>query len=145
MGGTLDAAAVAAVAAGASAFAGVSAIGDAAIAALGEASIYDPYGGMVAQPPAQTAMPIQTAMPMQSLLAAQSAIGRPLIDLNDRDACRIFVGSLPFECGDRELRALVDQVPFKPTTQGTSLQECRVLPGKGCGYIKFGSWEAAEE
>merc|ERR1711904_117647 len=97
---------------------------------------------MAAQPPAQT---MQSAMPMQSLLAAQSAIGRPLVDLNDRDACRIFVGSLPFECGDRELRALVDQVPFTPTTQGTSLQECRVLPGKGCGYIKFGSWEAAEQ
>ena len=62
---------------------------------------------MVAQPPAQT---MQSAMPMQSLLAAQSAIGQPLIDFNDRDACRIFVGSLPFESGDRELRALVDQV-----------------------------------
>eukprot|EP00746_Dinoflagellata_sp_MGD_P034711 gnl/MRDRNA2_/MRDRNA2_18295_c0_seq1.p1 gnl/MRDRNA2_/MRDRNA2_18295_c0~~gnl/MRDRNA2_/MRDRNA2_18295_c0_seq1.p1 ORF type:complete len:250 (-),score=57.09 gnl/MRDRNA2_/MRDRNA2_18295_c0_seq1:92-766(-) len=70
---------------------------------------------------------------------------RPDIPFEDRDACRIFVGSLPYECGDAELRALVEQIQFKPTTQGTSLQECRVLPNKGCGYIKFATWEAAEE
>eukprot|EP00746_Dinoflagellata_sp_MGD_P142999 gnl/MRDRNA2_/MRDRNA2_75873_c0_seq1.p1 gnl/MRDRNA2_/MRDRNA2_75873_c0~~gnl/MRDRNA2_/MRDRNA2_75873_c0_seq1.p1 ORF type:complete len:281 (+),score=47.00 gnl/MRDRNA2_/MRDRNA2_75873_c0_seq1:73-915(+) len=65
--------------------------------------------------------------------------------LTDRDACRLFIGCLPLQCTDQELKALVDQVPYKLTTMGTTLLECRVLPGKGCGYIKLGSWEAAVE
>lgn len=72
-------------------------------------------------------------------------LDRPNLDLSHRDACRLFIGSLPYECAEAELKALVDQVPFQPTTTGTVMLECRVLTGKGCGYVKFGSWEAAEE
>lgn len=66
--------------------------------------------------------------------------------MEDRDAARLFVGGLPYECSDEELRALADQVTF-PTLAPEMCQiiECRVLPNRGCGYLKYTSWEAAQE
>jgi len=64
----------------------------------------------------------------------------------DRDSARLFVGGLPYECTDEELKALVEQVPFSRLSSAqTQIHECRVLPNKGVGYLRFGSWEAAQE
>eukprot|EP00929_Paragymnodinium_shiwhaense_P030509 TRINITY_DN17280_c0_g1_i2.p2 TRINITY_DN17280_c0_g1~~TRINITY_DN17280_c0_g1_i2.p2 ORF type:complete len:343 (+),score=86.82 TRINITY_DN17280_c0_g1_i2:114-1142(+) len=63
----------------------------------------------------------------------------------DRDAARVFVGGLPGDFADNELRALIEQVQFNLPAHMCDLLECRVLNGKGCGYVRFSSWEAAEE
>lgn len=63
----------------------------------------------------------------------------------ERDAARLFVGGLPYECTDEELKALVEQVQFSLPPFQCQLLECRVLPGRGCGYVRFSSWEAAAE
>lgn len=83
--------------------------------------------------------------------AAASVLAIPAIDdgvMDDKDAARLFVGALPLECNDQELHALVSQVDFSHlglTHERTQLLECRALPGRGCGYIRFSSWEAATE
>eukprot|EP00929_Paragymnodinium_shiwhaense_P118611 TRINITY_DN90524_c0_g1_i1.p1 TRINITY_DN90524_c0_g1~~TRINITY_DN90524_c0_g1_i1.p1 ORF type:complete len:610 (-),score=124.22 TRINITY_DN90524_c0_g1_i1:241-2070(-) len=85
---------------------------------------------------------------LEELALAQGLAGAlPAISFEDRDAARLFVGGLPNECTETELRALVDQVGFSPAIQPhmNQLLECRVLPNRGCGYIKYSSWEAAQE
>lgn len=82
------------------------------------------------------------------IVAAPPAVPNALVvqdTLKERDAARLFVGGLPYQCNDEELRALVDQVTFTVSPEQHELLECRVLPGKGCGYVRFSSWEAAEE
>lgn len=68
-----------------------------------------------------------------------------LVALEDRDAARLFIGGLPNECTAEELRALVEQIPFSMQPHERQLLECRVLPNRGCGYMRFASWEAAQE
>jgi len=63
----------------------------------------------------------------------------------DRDTARLFIGGLPHECEDEDLAALANQLQFSVPPYQSTLLECRVLPGKGCGYLKYPSWEAAEE
>lgn len=66
--------------------------------------------------------------------------------VDDKDSCRLFVGALPVECTDEEFLALVNQVSFPGLArEACQVLECRVLPGRGCGYIRFSSWEAAAE
>lgn len=59
------------------------------------------------------------------------------------DVNRLFIGGLPKECSDEELRALVDQISV--SASGSDLIECRTLVGRGCGYLRFASSRAAEE
>jgi len=66
-------------------------------------------------------------------------------NLSDRDSARLFVGGLPYECSDEELRALVNQIQFQAPPKDCELLECRVLKERGCGYLRFSSWEAAKE
>lgn len=61
---------------------------------------------------------------------------------DERGTARVLVGGLPGECGDEELRALVEQVPFASAAR---LLECRVLPGRGCGHVRFDTGEAARQ
>jgi len=63
----------------------------------------------------------------------------------DPDAARLFVGGLPYEVTDEELTLLIQQLRLRGLPSETELLECRVLPGKGCGYVRFASWTAAEE
>lgn len=64
---------------------------------------------------------------------------------SDSNAGRLFIGGLPNECTDNELLALVSQLTFRGSFQDTQILECRVLPGRGCGYLRMSSWAAAEE
>eukprot|EP00927_Polykrikos_kofoidii_P033808 TRINITY_DN28657_c0_g1_i1.p1 TRINITY_DN28657_c0_g1~~TRINITY_DN28657_c0_g1_i1.p1 ORF type:complete len:569 (+),score=91.69 TRINITY_DN28657_c0_g1_i1:77-1783(+) len=66
-------------------------------------------------------------------------------NFEERDAARLFVGGLPFSCTTEELRALIDQVLINLEPSMCQLTECRVLPDKGIGYVRFSSWEAAQE
>lgn len=61
-----------------------------------------------------------------------------------RETNRLFIGGLPKECSDQELRALVDQISFA-TGGASELIECRTLSGRGCGYLRFSSSRAAED
>eukprot|EP00927_Polykrikos_kofoidii_P033541 TRINITY_DN2835_c0_g2_i1.p1 TRINITY_DN2835_c0_g2~~TRINITY_DN2835_c0_g2_i1.p1 ORF type:complete len:570 (+),score=91.31 TRINITY_DN2835_c0_g2_i1:219-1712(+) len=65
--------------------------------------------------------------------------------VEDRDYARLFVGGLPYECTAEELNGLIEQVQFSCDPSMSQLLECRVLPNRGCGYIRFASWEAAQE
>jgi len=64
----------------------------------------------------------------------------------DPDKARLFVGGLPHDITDEDLMSLASQLSF-PTLplDSCKLLECRVLPGKGCGYLRYATWEAAEE
>lgn len=64
---------------------------------------------------------------------------------SDRDSARLFVGGLPHDCVDEDLASLANQLQFSVHPSGCRLLECRVLPGRGCGYLRYASWEAAEE
>eukprot|EP00929_Paragymnodinium_shiwhaense_P093861 TRINITY_DN54177_c0_g1_i1.p1 TRINITY_DN54177_c0_g1~~TRINITY_DN54177_c0_g1_i1.p1 ORF type:complete len:730 (+),score=165.40 TRINITY_DN54177_c0_g1_i1:65-2254(+) len=74
-----------------------------------------------------------------------SPVGLPAAE--ERDAARLFVGGLPAETTEAELQALISQVEFSAAIQPSmkAVLECRVLAGRGCGYVKFSSWEAAQE
>lgn len=61
------------------------------------------------------------------------------------DTARLFVGGLPHDCVDDDLASLANQLTFDLPPQSCQILECRVLPGKGCGYLRYASWEAAEE
>jgi len=64
----------------------------------------------------------------------------------DRDSNRLFVGGLPHECSNEELRVLIDQIAMDDLDPSMcKVLECRVLPGRCCGYVKYSSREAAEE
>ena len=71
--------------------------------------------------------------------------GRNDRDVDDPDSARLFIGGLPNESTDHDLRLLVGQLQFRVRPKDCQLLECRVLEGRGCGYIRFSSWEAAEE
>jgi RNA recognition motif-containing protein len=71
--------------------------------------------------------------------------GTGSVGIEDRDSARLFVGGLPYECTAEELRALIDQLQFSLDPSQCQLLECRVLPNRGCGYVRFSSWEAAQE
>mmetsp|Transcript_38871 Transcript_38871/g.61431 ORF Transcript_38871/g.61431 Transcript_38871/m.61431 type:complete len:507 (+) Transcript_38871:56-1576(+) len=63
----------------------------------------------------------------------------------DVDAARLFIGGLPYDVTEDELARLVQQVRLSGRPRDIELLECRVLPGRGCGYLRFATWEAAEE
>lgn len=63
----------------------------------------------------------------------------------DADAARLFIGGLPYEVTTEELQLLIEQLRLRGSPSETELLECRILPGKGCGYVRFASWHAAEE
>jgi len=64
----------------------------------------------------------------------------------DMDKGRIFVGALPHDVTDDDLASLCGMLAFPNLPpESSQLLECRVLPGKGCGYLRYASWEAAEE
>eukprot|EP00931_Biecheleriopsis_adriatica_P102810 TRINITY_DN77732_c0_g1_i1.p1 TRINITY_DN77732_c0_g1~~TRINITY_DN77732_c0_g1_i1.p1 ORF type:complete len:357 (+),score=60.00 TRINITY_DN77732_c0_g1_i1:32-1102(+) len=73
----------------------------------------------------------------------RAPIKRPSLSEGSRDEGRLFVGGLPYDCGDEELRQLVDQVPLDLPASQRRITECRVLSNKGCGYLSFASLEAA--
>lgn len=84
----------------------------------------------------------------RSAIPALAAPSRPKGSGNphdDVDAARLFIGGLPVEIQDSELKALIDQLQLSGSPSDTEMLECRVLPGRGCGYIRFGSWAVAEE
>jgi len=62
---------------------------------------------------------------------------------DERDAARLFFSGLPPEATGKELKSLIDLVPFTVST--SQLEECRTLPGKGLGYVRFNTWEEASE
>jgi len=64
---------------------------------------------------------------------------------DEKEMARLFVGGLPADCGDEDLKALVEQVQFRCGPAQSEMLECRVLPGKGCGYVRFASQEASEQ
>lgn len=64
---------------------------------------------------------------------------------SNRDAARLFVGGLPHDCTDEDLASLAAQLTFVTSPEASHLLECRVLVGRGCGYLRYASWEAAEE
>ena len=68
-------------------------------------------------------------------------------DAEDKNRARMFVQSLPTSCTRAELRALIRQI--EDTLPGVGdeediVLECRVLEGRGCGFIQFITFEAAE-
>merc|ERR1719223_1359710 len=63
----------------------------------------------------------------------------------DSQAARLFIGGLPTEVTDQELGDLVRQLQLQGPRHETEILECRVLPGRGCGYLRFGSWQVAEQ
>lgn len=64
----------------------------------------------------------------------------------DPDKARLFVGGLPHDITDEDLMSLASQLSFQTLPpESCKLLECRVLPGKGCGYLRYATWEAAEE
>lgn len=58
---------------------------------------------------------------------------------------RLFIGGLPHDSVDDDLASLASQLNFPLPPQSCQILECRVLPGKGCGYLAYSSHEAAEE
>eukprot|EP00747_Dinoflagellata_sp_TGD_P169257 gnl/TRDRNA2_/TRDRNA2_197797_c0_seq1.p1 gnl/TRDRNA2_/TRDRNA2_197797_c0~~gnl/TRDRNA2_/TRDRNA2_197797_c0_seq1.p1 ORF type:complete len:565 (-),score=77.42 gnl/TRDRNA2_/TRDRNA2_197797_c0_seq1:55-1704(-) len=83
------------------------------------------YGGMAHQHTAQPA-----------LITTSSA---------DRDSARLFIGGLPHECTDDDLANLAGQLSFTQPPDLCRIIECRVLPNRGCGYLRYCTWEAADE
>lgn len=67
--------------------------------------------------------------------------GRPPGPATDN---RLFLSCLPPECNDEELRSLVEQISPELKTQ-SELLECRVIPHKGCGYLRWAKWQTTEE
>lgn len=70
---------------------------------------------------------------------------RPPAEAASEDSNRLFVGGLPYDCTDEELLALLDQLEFSQPPEQRRVLECRVLPNKGCGYLRFSSRQAANE
>lgn len=64
---------------------------------------------------------------------------------DEKEMARLFIGGLPADCADEDLKALVEQVQFRCGPAQSEMLECRVLPGKGCGYVRFASQEASEQ
>jgi len=83
--------------------------------------------------------------PALERLASRAAVLSNAGVSEERDTARLFVGGLAYECTDEELKALADQVVFALPPAQCQLLECRVLPKRGCGYLRFASWGAAEE
>jgi len=69
--------------------------------------------------------------------------GRARADEGVREEGRIFVSKFPVACGDAELRALIVQIE-KQLPADCGVLECKVLPGKGCGFVQFSTSVAAE-
>lgn len=63
----------------------------------------------------------------------------------DRNAARLFIGGLPHEYTDDDLHYLAKQLSFTVPPDQCDLVECRVLMGRGCGYLRYNTSEAAEE
>eukprot|EP00927_Polykrikos_kofoidii_P031323 TRINITY_DN26960_c0_g1_i1.p1 TRINITY_DN26960_c0_g1~~TRINITY_DN26960_c0_g1_i1.p1 ORF type:complete len:641 (+),score=95.03 TRINITY_DN26960_c0_g1_i1:126-1925(+) len=82
--------------------------------------------------------------PVTSPVTPKLNTSQPAI-MDDRDAARLFIGGLPFECSVEELRGLVDQIPFDCPPEDSEILECRVLPGRGIGFLRFAAWNAAEK
>mmetsp|Transcript_74999 Transcript_74999/g.219704 ORF Transcript_74999/g.219704 Transcript_74999/m.219704 type:complete len:515 (+) Transcript_74999:58-1602(+) len=62
-----------------------------------------------------------------------------------RTPWRLFISGLPAECIEDELVHLVNQLPLGGSQGGHELVECRILRGKGSGYVTFASREAASD
>lgn len=78
--------------------------------------------------------------------ASPAAAAAPSSQMGDTDKGRLFVGGLPHDITDDDLASLAGQLTFRGLPRDScKLLECRVLPGKGCGYLRYASWEAAEE
>jgi len=58
---------------------------------------------------------------------------------------RLFIGGLPADCTEEDLREIVEQLPLKVRGSERRLLECTVRQGRGCGYIRFASEDAAAE
>lgn len=54
---------------------------------------------------------------------------------------------MPKDTTDQMFLELIEQVAatFRLDSRDRKILECRVLPGRGCGYVQFSSWEAAED
>lgn len=76
-------------------------------------------------------------------ILSKLSLQKPSLDSEGPDDARLFLGGLPLQCTDDELLLLIDQIPFDLPHSQSMITECRVLTGKGCGYLKFSSWEAA--
>eukprot|EP00930_Biecheleria_cincta_P071479 TRINITY_DN58989_c0_g1_i1.p1 TRINITY_DN58989_c0_g1~~TRINITY_DN58989_c0_g1_i1.p1 ORF type:complete len:492 (+),score=74.76 TRINITY_DN58989_c0_g1_i1:57-1532(+) len=85
----------------------------------------------------------RTKLPTRILSRLNLQQSSPESEAGGPDDARLFLGGLPHECTDDELLLLIDQIPFDLPLSQSMITECRVLAGKGCGYLKFSSWEAA--
>jgi len=86
----------------------------------------------------------QLGMQGAMVLAKPVKVAQPA-GIGDRAGARLFIGGMPPAATDEDLAALVSQVPMQTSPEGCALLECRALPGKGCGYLRFVSPDAAEE
>jgi len=74
-----------------------------------------------------------------SRLAPLSAPGSEAAP-EDPDACRLFIGGLPRGITDSELHGLVQQINL-----ANDLTECKVVSEKGVGFLRFSTWDQAQE
>merc|ERR1712137_162197 len=101
---------------------------------LDEAQPMDPVGAVGAPYPFKVPI-MTTAPPGLSIDGATSG------------DTQLFVGGLPHDCTDEDLKDLAQKLMLTSvsTSEAPPLLECRTLAGRGCGYLRFDSCEVAEE
>ncbi|CAK0904966.1 unnamed protein product [Prorocentrum cordatum] len=63
---------------------------------------------------------------------------------DDSGGHRIFVSALPEECTNEELEHLATQLDLRQPLELCRILDCWTIEGKGCGYLRFASREAAQ-
>lgn len=113
------------------------------------AALRQPVGGgagATADAAPQAARPLKGQRAFsKSAAAAGRAVGNSIAVHGGEMTGRVFIGNIPPECSDKELRVLVEQLSFDLPQRDTELLECWVVTGRGCGYIRFPSVAAAEQ
>jgi len=96
------------------------------------------------QSAAPAAIKLATKLATSTSLSSMSAAG-PIVPGAGSDGGRLFIGGLPNNCSDGDLLSLASQLKFSLPPASCQLTECRVLAGRGCGFLCYSSGEAAQE